>query len=92
MLPGTAYVELAMRAGDEVGCDLVEELTLEAPMVLPDNGGVALQVVVGGADASGARSVEFYSRGEDAPADAPWVRHAAGVLTSGGRGRPRRRR
>jgi acyl transferase domain-containing protein/NAD(P)-dependent dehydrogenase (short-subunit alcohol dehydrogenase family)/acyl carrier protein len=83
LLPGTAYVELAMRAGDEVGCDLVEELTLEAPMVLPDNGGVALQVVVGGADASGARSVEFYSRGEDAPADAPWVRHAAGVLTSG---------
>ncbi|MFJ3221693.1 beta-ketoacyl synthase N-terminal-like domain-containing protein, partial [Kitasatospora sp. NPDC086801] len=28
LVPGTALVELAVRAGDEVGCDLVEELTL----------------------------------------------------------------
>ncbi|SDY87973.1 pimaricinolide synthase PimS1 [Amycolatopsis xylanica] len=83
LLPGTAYVELAVRAGDHVGCDLLEELTLEAPMVLPDNGGLALQVVVGDADSTNRRSVDFYSRGEDAPLDAPWVRHASGVLTSG---------
>ncbi|MYW16725.1 polyketide synthase, partial [Streptomyces sp. SID2955] len=35
LLPGTAFVELALRAGDTVGCDRVEELTLEAPLVLP---------------------------------------------------------
>ncbi|MFE3632550.1 type I polyketide synthase, partial [Streptomyces goshikiensis] len=40
LLPGTAFVELAIRAGDEVGCDVVEELTLEAPLVLPERGGV----------------------------------------------------
>ena len=34
--PGTAFVELAVRAGDQVGCDLLEELTLEAPLVLPE--------------------------------------------------------
>ncbi|KJS52279.1 polyketide synthase, partial [Streptomyces rubellomurinus subsp. indigoferus] len=34
LLPGTAFVELAVRAGDEVGCDRVDELTLEAPLVL----------------------------------------------------------
>ncbi|MHA4820415.1 acyltransferase domain-containing protein, partial [Streptomyces aculeolatus] len=43
LLPGTGFLELAVRAGDEVGCDRVEELTLEAPLVLPDKGGVAVQ-------------------------------------------------
>ncbi|GAA3117231.1 hypothetical protein GCM10020254_75070 [Streptomyces goshikiensis] len=33
LLPGTAFVELATRAGDQLGCDHVEELTLEAPLV-----------------------------------------------------------
>ncbi|MFI1161999.1 beta-ketoacyl synthase N-terminal-like domain-containing protein, partial [Streptomyces sioyaensis] len=33
--PGTGFVELAIRAGDQVGCGVVEELTLEAPLVLP---------------------------------------------------------
>ena len=47
LLPGTAFVELAVRAGDQVGCDLLEELTLEAPLVLPEHGGVQLQVTVG---------------------------------------------
>ncbi|MFD0346073.1 acyltransferase domain-containing protein [Kitasatospora aburaviensis] len=31
LLPGTAFVELAIRAGDQVGCEHVDELTLEAP-------------------------------------------------------------
>ena len=34
--PGTALVELAVRAGDEVGCASVEELTLEAHSCCPD--------------------------------------------------------
>ncbi|MBC3841105.1 acyltransferase domain-containing protein [Streptacidiphilus sp. 4-A2] len=32
---GTALVELAVQAGDRVGCDLLDELTLQAPLVLP---------------------------------------------------------
>ncbi|MEV7027848.1 type I polyketide synthase, partial [Kitasatospora sp. NPDC093558] len=44
LVPGTALVELAVRAGDEVGCDVVEELTLAAPLVLPGTGAVQLQV------------------------------------------------
>ena len=35
VLPGTAFVELAVRAGDQVGCDLVEELTLECRWFCP---------------------------------------------------------
>ncbi|WP_420115724.1 beta-ketoacyl synthase N-terminal-like domain-containing protein, partial [Micromonospora sp.] len=38
LLPGTAFVELAVRAGDQVGCAQVEELTLEAPLVVPPRG------------------------------------------------------
>ncbi|MEY9943063.1 SDR family NAD(P)-dependent oxidoreductase [Kitasatospora sp. GAS1066B] len=80
LLPGTAFVELAIRAGDQVGCGLLEELTLEAPLVLPAKGGVQVQLWVGTPDESGRRSVSLYSRAEDAPFDEPWTRHAAGVL------------
>ncbi|WP_236652397.1 type I polyketide synthase, partial [Streptacidiphilus neutrinimicus] len=83
LLPGTAFVDLAIRAGDQVGCDLVEELTLEAPLVLPEHGGVQLQIVVSGADENGSRSLSLHSRIEGAPADEPWSRHATGVLTAG---------
>ncbi|MGW7623318.1 SDR family NAD(P)-dependent oxidoreductase, partial [Streptomyces antimycoticus] len=83
LLPGTAFVELAVRAGDQVGCDQVEELTLEAPLVLPEVGGVQLQLSVGASDGSGRRAFEVYSRFEDAAADEPWLRHASGVLVEG---------
>ncbi|MGW5640949.1 polyketide synthase dehydratase domain-containing protein, partial [Streptomyces sp. NPDC003832] len=84
LLPGTAFVELAVRAGDEVGCGCVRELTLQAPLVLPEQGGVQVQVVVGSLDEAGNRSIAVYSRHEDA--DAPWTLHAEGVLASAGHG------
>ncbi|MFJ2958175.1 type I polyketide synthase [Streptomyces sp. NPDC087270] len=83
LVPGTAFVELAVRAGDEAGCGTVEELTLHSPLVLPDSGAAALQVVVGEPDAAGRRAVAVHSRPEHAPPDAPWVRHAEGVLAAG---------
>ncbi|WP_435871623.1 SDR family NAD(P)-dependent oxidoreductase, partial [Micromonospora humida] len=81
LLPGTAFVELAVRAGDQVGCPTVEELTLEAPLAL-DERGVALQVVVGAADPAGRCPVAVYSRpdGSD-PDDQLWTRHVSGFLT-----------
>ncbi|MFE9861141.1 polyketide synthase dehydratase domain-containing protein, partial [Streptomyces sp. NPDC005780] len=82
LLPGTAFVELAVRAGDEVGCDLLEELTLQAPLVLPEKGGVAIQVAIGAADRTGRRSVGVYSRGDGAD-HGPWTRHAEGILAMG---------
>ncbi|MER6121083.1 type I polyketide synthase, partial [Streptomyces sp. NPDC001743] len=82
LLPGTAFVELAVRAGDEVGCALLEELTLQAPLVVPEQGGVAVQVAIGAADSTGRRSVTVYSRSEGAD-HAPWTRHAEGVLAVG---------
>ncbi|WP_345005975.1 SDR family NAD(P)-dependent oxidoreductase, partial [Streptosporangium album] len=81
LLPGTAFVELALGAGDEVGCGLLEELTLTSPLVLPERGGVQVRVALG-ADAGGSRTVGVYSRPEGEP-DAPWIQHATGVLSSG---------
>ncbi|MFE2530392.1 type I polyketide synthase [Streptomyces sp. NPDC059371] len=81
LLPGTALVELAVRAGDEAGCAQVEDLTLEAPLIIPERGGVAVQVWVGAEEEPGRRALSVHSRLEDAPDDAPWVRHAVGFLT-----------
>ncbi|MBI0376171.1 SDR family NAD(P)-dependent oxidoreductase, partial [Streptomyces albiflaviniger] len=85
LLPGTAFVELAIRAGDQLGCDYLEELTLEAPLVLPARGGVQLRLSVGAADETGRRPLSLHSRPESLPAEEPWTRHASGVLASGGR-------
>ncbi|MFG2577561.1 SDR family NAD(P)-dependent oxidoreductase [Streptomyces sp. NPDC048481] len=79
LLPGTAFVELALRAGDEVGCDRVEELTLVAPLVLPERGGVQIQVVVGGADDEGRRELTVHSRHDGRE----WVCHAQGTVAAG---------
>ncbi|MFD5826446.1 SDR family NAD(P)-dependent oxidoreductase [Lentzea sp. NPDC060358] len=79
LLPGTAFVELAVRAGDEVGCGRVDELTLHAPLVLPERAGIRLQVAVGSSDEAGRRSLHVYSQDDEAP-DAPWLLHATGAL------------
>ncbi|MEU4565135.1 type I polyketide synthase [Micromonospora sp. NPDC023956] len=79
VVPGTALVELVVRAGDEVGASRVRELTVAAPLVLPASGGVRVQVRVGDADGTGGRDVAVYSQ-LDEDVDAEWVRHAEGVL------------
>ncbi|MFG2877698.1 type I polyketide synthase [Streptomyces sp. NPDC048337] len=83
LLPATALLELALRAGEPVGADRVEDLTLAAPLVLPERGAVQLQVVVGEADATEARPVTVYSRADDSDARQPWLLHAEGLLVTG---------
>src|SRR5205085_5767106 len=78
--PGTAFVDLALTAGGEVGAESVEELTLEAPLVLPEQGAVQLQLTVGDPDESGRRRLAVYSRADGIEADAEWTRHATGTL------------
>ncbi|MFI9605533.1 SDR family NAD(P)-dependent oxidoreductase, partial [Streptomyces sp. NPDC052043] len=77
LLPGTALLELAIRLGDEVRCPRVDELTLEAPLVLPEHGALRIQLVAEAADDSGRRAFAVHSRTDD---DLPWLRHASGVL------------
>ncbi|MFK4548176.1 acyl transferase domain-containing protein/surfactin synthase thioesterase subunit/acyl carrier protein [Streptomyces tendae] len=82
VLPATAFVELAFRAADEAGCDTVEELTIAAPLALPETGAVAVQVRVAAADERGRRRIGVFSR-QDA-IGGEWLPHATGTLTSGG--------
>ncbi|WP_156756197.1 acyltransferase domain-containing protein, partial [Actinokineospora pegani] len=73
VVAGTALLDLATRAGREIGCGRVRELMLHTPLVLPDQGSVDLRVVVG-APADG-RPVTVYGRTGD-----EWTRHASGTL------------
>ncbi|MFJ7150328.1 SDR family NAD(P)-dependent oxidoreductase [Streptomyces sp. NPDC100445] len=79
LLPGTAFVEMALQAAERTGCDTVGELTLHAPLILPEQGALAVQAAVGG-ERDGQRELTVWSRRADTP-DAPWTRNAAGVLT-----------
>ncbi|MCD9591914.1 SDR family NAD(P)-dependent oxidoreductase, partial [Streptomyces sp. 8ZJF_21] len=82
-VPTSVLVELAVRAGDEVGCGVVEELTVDAPLLLPERGGVRVQVIVGATDANGQRGLDIFSAPEDTGQEA-WTRHATGTLAPGG--------
>ncbi|MGH8918920.1 MAG: polyketide synthase dehydratase domain-containing protein, partial [Actinomycetes bacterium] len=77
LFPGTGFLELAIRAGDLVGCDRVDGLTLMVPLVVAD--AVAVQVRVGEADERGRRAIGVYAR----PGEQDWVLHATGTLTGG---------
>ncbi|WP_208035751.1 type I polyketide synthase [Streptomyces cyanogenus] len=81
-LPATAFAELAFRAADEVGCDTVEELTIAAPLGLPETGSVAVQVRVAAADERGRHRVGVFSRQDTI--GAAWLPHATGTLTTRG--------
>ncbi len=92
VLPGTVYVELALTAGVEVGCEMLQELTLEAPLVLEERA-VELQLLVEEPEESGQRAFAIYSRaqGESDEGEldaAGWTRHASGTLASGVLGAP----
>ncbi|MEE4590641.1 SDR family NAD(P)-dependent oxidoreductase [Streptomyces sp. DSM 41524] len=83
LFPGTAFLELAVQAGDRVGCDRVDELTLQAPLILPERGAVTLQLVVDPPEEDGRRALNVYSRPQDADGEPSWTRHATGVLAAG---------
>ncbi|WP_327352461.1 type I polyketide synthase [Streptomyces sp. NBC_01304] len=80
IVPGAALVEMAAEAGAQVGADRVEELTLQAPIVLTATGRLRLQVTVDAPDDSGQRHhVRISSQSEHAE---EWTTHADGWLAT----------
>ncbi|MEW1847250.1 type I polyketide synthase [Nonomuraea angiospora] len=77
VVPGAALVELAVRAGHELDCPQLRELTIQAPLLVPAEGGVHIQLVAGPCDESGTRPMSIHSRSNQA---AEWVQHAQGLL------------
>ncbi|MGX1916241.1 SDR family NAD(P)-dependent oxidoreductase, partial [Streptomyces phaeochromogenes] len=96
LVPGAVWVDAAVRAGDEVGCGRIEELMVSAPLVVPERGGVQVQVRVGAAGPDERREIAIYAREKDGdrttdlrvPADeadgngpgSVWQCHATGTL------------
>ncbi|MGW4774833.1 SDR family NAD(P)-dependent oxidoreductase [Nocardia sp. NPDC004278] len=80
LLPGTAFVELALQAAMEVGYKSVQDLTLQEPLLFPDHAGHHIQVFVDPADDTGARALVIYSRTEDSGTE--WKAHARGTLVA----------
>ncbi|NUT51242.1 MAG: acyltransferase domain-containing protein, partial [Saccharothrix sp.] len=81
VVPGTAFLDLACHAGRRLGLPHVRELTVQAPLPLPERGGVAVQVIVDAPDDDGTRRVMVHARPDDAT---DWTCHAAGVLAADG--------
>ena len=83
LLPGTGLLELGLAAARAVGATTVSQLTLVAPLVLPEDGAVRVQVQVDAPEAGeeGRRGLSIYSRLEAASEGAPWTLQAQGVLS-----------
>ncbi|MEU6561289.1 SDR family NAD(P)-dependent oxidoreductase [Nocardia nova] len=78
LLPATAFVDLALRAGQEVDATAIGELVLREPLIVPETGRIQIQAVVGGGE-SGDRTIEIYARDDTGGLDG-WRLHAHGVL------------
>ncbi|MET8774545.1 type I polyketide synthase [Nocardia sp. NPDC004654] len=79
VLPSATLVEFLLVAGSRIDCGVVEELTLEAPILPSEDDEVELQVSVGEADGTGRRQFDFYFR-KSGRGSGEWVRNASGVL------------
>ncbi|MFC4471798.1 type I polyketide synthase, partial [Streptomyces xiangluensis] len=80
IVPGTALLELALAAGERAGCDHVADLTLHAPLALPADRAVELQVGVEPPDTAGHRALRIHARPHDTDAELPWTLHASGTI------------
>ncbi|MGY3339620.1 acyl transferase domain-containing protein/acyl carrier protein [Streptomyces filamentosus] len=84
VVPGTALVEMVLRAGRETGCDRLEDLVLEAPLVLPQRGAAQVVVLLAAPGADGTRAVRLFSRAADTDTETAWTSHATGAVAPGG--------
>ncbi|MEU6643646.1 type I polyketide synthase [Saccharomonospora sp. NPDC046836] len=86
VVPATVYLDLALWAGEFADCAVIEELSLEVPLVLPRDGGMQVRIVVGAADEAGRSCLTMYSRphgdGQGRWTRGGWTRHATGSLSS----------
>ncbi|WP_031160384.1 type I polyketide synthase [Streptomyces durhamensis] len=82
LVPGAAFADMVLQAGDACGLDVLEDLALLAPLPLPaaDRDRIQVQVVVGEPDGTGRRTADVYSRPEDSGALGAWTHHATGRL------------
>ncbi|QFG24790.1 SDR family NAD(P)-dependent oxidoreductase [Actinomadura sp. WMMB 499] len=81
LLPGVGLVDLALHAGAHAATPHIEELALQAPLLVPEEGAVDLRVTLDpSAGDDGRRALTVHSRAAGESMDAPWTLHATGTL------------
>ncbi|MFB7907310.1 type I polyketide synthase [Kitasatospora sp. NPDC056076] len=80
VLPGSAFLDLALHAGARSGAARIEELTVTAPLVLPADGAVDLRVRITGENGAGLRTCRISGR----VTGGEWTEHATGTLGAAG--------
>ncbi|MEU7109961.1 polyketide synthase dehydratase domain-containing protein, partial [Streptomyces sp. NPDC046215] len=80
LLPGTAFLELALQAAHHTHTPHIEELTLHTPLTLPETSTVTLQITVRPPDNAGRRTLTISSRTDNPDTDHTWQHHATGTL------------
>ncbi|WP_329110179.1 SDR family NAD(P)-dependent oxidoreductase [Micromonospora sp. NBC_01699] len=79
VLPGAAMVDLVSRAGDEAGCGSTAQLTLLAPIVVPDDVDIRLRIDVAEPEPDGSRALTVHTR----VGAGHWTPHATAILVPG---------
>ncbi|WP_413098314.1 SDR family NAD(P)-dependent oxidoreductase [Streptomyces sp. Inha503] len=83
LAPGAALVELALRAGERVGCTRVGELTLQEPMILCEGETRDVRVVLDRPDDDGLWPISIHSSVDTGDSDErEWIQHADGTLSA----------
>ncbi|MCM3924001.1 acyltransferase domain-containing protein, partial [Frankia sp. AiPs1] len=81
LLPAAAFVDLAIHAGDQVDCPLVDELVIHEPLVLRPDSPLDLQAVIHPAADDGRRTLTLHARPHStSPSGRTWTRHAQAIL------------
>ncbi|GAB1823184.1 thioester reductase domain-containing protein [Herbidospora sp. RD11066] len=79
VVPSSVLLEMAVRAGDEVGCPHVDELVVDEQVVLPERARLRVQLTVDAPDDAGRRRISVHTGAdEDRPV---WTLAARGVLS-----------
>ena len=81
VLAGSAMLEMAVHTGSRLGYPRVDELTHHAPLVIPGDGAVVVQVTVNLPEERDVRAFTLASRAED---EEEWVVNATGLLAPAG--------
>ncbi|SER43067.1 type I polyketide synthase [Actinokineospora terrae] len=79
VLPGTAFVELALQAADATALPFIDELILHTPLTLPTQGAVQLHLTT---TPTGTLTIHSTPATPTGWPTHPWTLHATGTLTA----------
>ncbi|MET8780130.1 acyltransferase domain-containing protein, partial [Nocardia sp. NPDC004654] len=85
VLPGTAYIDILLHAGEQIGFTRIGELVLEAPLAVPVDAGRQIALAIEGPDETGRRKFAIRSRHENNELGVDWTHHGSGHFTVAGR-------